>query len=60
MHLVGDFNVLEYKINKKIQNFLDLTFQHGLIPIINKPTQVTKRNEYCNGSYYNRLTFHLN
>ena len=46
MYLVGDFNlnVLEYKINRKIQNFFDLIFQHGLIPIINKPTRVTKRN----------------
>ena len=46
MYLVGDFNlnVLDYKINKKIQNFFDLIFQHGLIPIINKPTRITKRN----------------
>ena len=28
----------------KILNFSDLIFQHGLIPIINKPTRVTKRN----------------
>ena len=46
MYLVGYFNlnVLEYKINRKIQNFFALIFQHGLIPIINKPTRVTKRN----------------
>ena len=46
MYLVGDFNlnVLDYKINKKIQNFFDLMFQHGLIPVINKPTRITKRN----------------
>ena len=46
MYLVDDFNlnVLEYKINKKNQNFFDLIFQHGLIPIINKPTRVIKPN----------------
>ena len=46
MYLVGDFNlnVLDYKTNKKIQNFFDLMFQHGLIPVINKPTRITKRN----------------
>ena len=46
MYFVGDFNlnVLDYDKNKKIKNFFDLMFQHGLIPVINKPTRVTRRS----------------
>ena len=47
MFLVGDFlniNVIDYESNKVVKNFVDLCFQHGLIPIFNKPTRVTKQN----------------
>ena len=46
MHIVGDLNlnVLDYEKNKKVKNFFNLMFQHNLIPIINKPTRITKRN----------------
>ena len=32
------------KITEKKHNFFDLIFQHDLIPVINKPTRITKRN----------------
>ena len=42
----GDFNLnfLDYNKNKneKVTKFLDLTFEYGLVPVINKPTRVTK------------------
>ena len=42
----GDFNlnVLDYNKNKneKVTKFLNLTFEYGLVPVINKPTRVTK------------------
>ena len=43
MILAGDFNinVLDFEQNKKIQNFVNLMFQYGLVPTINKPTRVT-------------------
>ena len=43
--LAGDFNinVLDFEQNKKAQNFVNLMFQFGLVPIINKPTRVTNR-----------------
>ena len=43
-YLVGDLNlnVLDYDVNEKVKKFLSLTFQHGLLPVINKPTGVTK------------------
>ena len=46
MHIVGDLNlnVLDYDNNKKVKTFFNLMFQHNLIPIINKPTRITKRN----------------
>ena len=44
MH-IGDLNlnVLDYEKNKKVKTFFNLMFQHNLIPIINKPTRITKR-----------------
>ena len=43
LFLAGDFNinVLNYKNNKKVQNFVYLMFQFSMIPTINKPTRVT-------------------
>ena len=44
IYLIGDFNlnVLDYETNTKVKGFINLLFQHGLIPIINKPTKITK------------------
>ena len=44
LFLVGEFNinVLDFNERKMVQNFVDLMFQHGLIPTINKPTRVTR------------------
>ena len=46
LYLVGDFNLnlLDYETNKKVKNFVNLLFQHGLMPLINKPTRVTRRS----------------
>ena len=43
-HIAGDFNlnVLDHDNCKKVQNFLNLLYQNNMIPIINKPTRVTK------------------
>ena len=43
--LAGDFNinVLDFEQNKKVQNFVNLMFQFGLVPTINKPTRVTNK-----------------
>ena len=44
-HIAGDFNlnVLDHDNCKKVQNFLNLLYQNNMIPIINKPTRVTKK-----------------
>ena len=44
--MTGDFNlnVMDFENNKKIQNFINLMFRYGMIPTINKPTQVTANN----------------
>ena len=46
LFLVGDLNinVIDYESNKIVKKFVDLCFQDGLIPIINKPTRVTKKH----------------
>ena len=43
-YVTGDFNlnVLDYNKKEKIKKFLNLTFEYGLVTVINKPTRVTK------------------
>ena len=43
-YVTGDFNLnaLDYNKNEKVTKFLNLTFEYGLIPVVNKPTRVTK------------------
>ena len=42
--LVGDsnLNLIDYQSNAKVRNFVNLIFQHSLVPIVNKPTRATK------------------
>ena len=42
--LIGNFNIclLDFDKNKRVQSFLNLMFQFGMIPTINKPTRVTR------------------
>ena len=35
--------MLEFEQNMKVQNFVNLMFQFGLVPTINKPTRVTNK-----------------
>ena len=45
LHIAGDFhpNVLDHDNFKKEKNFLNLLNQNNMIPIISKPTRVTKK-----------------
>ena len=38
----NNLNVLDCNKNEKVTKFLNLTFEYGLVPVINKPTRVTK------------------
>ena len=42
--MVGDFNLnlLDHRANTKVKDYLNLTFQNFLIPIINNSTRVSK------------------
>ena len=44
--LAGDLNLnlIDYQSNAKVRNFVNLIFQHSLVPIVNKPTRVTINN----------------
>ena len=44
-HIAGDFNlnVLDHDNCKKVQNFLNLLYKNNMIPIMNKPTRVTRK-----------------
>ena len=46
LYLVGDFNinVLDYENNVKEKNVVNFAFQNSLIPLINKPTRITRTN----------------
>ena len=41
---MGDFNInlLDFENSKKVQNFVNLMFHCGMVPVINKPTRVTR------------------
>ena len=45
-HIAEDFNLnlLDHGRNKKVRDFLNLIYQNGKIPTINKPTRVAKKN----------------
>ena len=42
--MAGDFNMnlLDFEQNNKVQNVLNIMFGHSMMPVINKPTRVTK------------------
>ena len=42
--MAGEFyiNLLHFEQNKKVQNFINLTFQFGLVPTANTPIRITK------------------
>ena len=44
-HLAGDLNliVFDHEICKKVQQFLNIIYENGMIPIINKPIRVTNK-----------------
>ena len=44
--LVGDLNLnlIDYQSNAKVRDYVNLIFQHSLVPIVNKPTRVAKNN----------------
>ena len=46
VYTVGDFNinVLDYDKNKNVRSIFDLFFRFNHVPLINKPTRITKTN----------------
>ena len=46
IYITGDFNLnlLDYKTNAKVKSYLNIIFAHGFIPVINKPTRISKNN----------------
>ena len=44
-HIARDFNfnLLDYDFSRKVQDFLNLIYQNGMIPTINKPNRVTRK-----------------
>ena len=63
LYLVGDLNlnIIDFECNTKIKNFFNLVFEHGLVPVINKPTRITKKrataiDHIITNSYLNHST----
>ena len=46
IYIVGDtnLNLIDYKTNIKVKNYLNLLFQKNIIPVINKPARVSRNN----------------
>ena len=62
IYLVGDvnLNLLDYEANSKVKNFVNLLFQNGMVPVINKPTRVFKnKTSIIDHIYTNSLFAHV-
>ena len=46
IYIVGDtnLNLIDYETNIKVKNYLNLLFQKNFIPVINKPTTISRNN----------------
>ena len=46
IYIAGDINLslIDYKTNIKVKNYQKLLFQKNVIPVINKPTRVSRNN----------------
>ena len=46
MYITGDLNLnlLDYKTNAKVKSYLNLIFSHSFVPLINKPTRISRHN----------------
>ena len=49
MFFVGDLNInsLDYSSNSVVRNFINDILSYGAIPLINKPTRITKKSVTC-------------
>ena len=47
--LTGDLNInsLDYSSNEHVKDFFDTCFQNSFVPIINRPTRVTRKSATC-------------
>ena len=55
---LNNLNVLDYKKNEKVTKFLNLTFEYGLVPVINRPTRVTKNTPTATGHIITNSLLH--
>ena len=46
IYITGDLNLnlLDYNTNAKVKSLLDIIFAHSFVPLINKPTRISKNN----------------
>ena len=49
VYITGDFNLnlLDYNTNRKVKSYLNIIFSHSfptVVPLINKPTRISRRN----------------
>ena len=47
--ITGDFNInsLDYSSNEHVKGFFDASFQKYFVPLINRPTRVTRKSATC-------------
>ena len=42
-HIAGGFNIFDHENCKKVQDFFNELYQNGIIPTINNPARVTRK-----------------
>ena len=47
--MTGDFNInsLDYSSDEHVKDFFDASFQNYFVPLINRPTRVTRKSATC-------------
>ena len=47
--ITGDFNInsIDYSTNSTVKNFFNLIFQNSFVPLISRPTRVTRKSATC-------------
>ena len=67
LYIVGDMNLnlLDHSTNSKVKEYLNIVCQNLLIPMINKPTRVSKSkatiiDHILTNSFLNRLLYWYN
>ena len=59
-YLMGDFNLnmFEYSTDARVRDLVNIMSAHFLLPVINKPTRITRKSSSCIDNIFVNINFH--